>query len=128
MKIISRSHHDSGVTYTLNFDRIDSPGSGFGFECDEKGYVDTSKLNPAALENYNACLAGTNGTKRKGVREWPYSVWVPSVGECDCGAHIELRNFTNTCRCGRDYNGSGQLLAPREQWGEETGEHWTECY
>lgn len=26
-------------------------------------------------------------------------------------------------KCGREYNSSGQLLAPREQWGEETGEH-----
>jgi hypothetical protein len=24
--------------------------------------------------------------------------------------------------CGADYNMSGQMLAPREQWGEETGE------
>jgi hypothetical protein len=30
--------------------------------------------------------------------------------------------MTNTCECGRDYNWGGQLLAPRSQWGEETGE------
>ena len=30
--------------------------------------------------------------------------------------------FTNTCLCGADYNMSGQRLAPRSQWGEETGE------
>jgi hypothetical protein len=29
---------------------------------------------------------------------------------------------TNSCNCGLDYNMSGQQLAPREQWGEETGE------
>ncbi len=28
----------------------------------------------------------------------------------------------NTCDCGRDYNAFGQILAPRSQWGEETGE------
>ena len=34
----------------------------------------------------------------------------------------------STCtKCGADYNSSGQLLAPRYQWGEETGEHWTDC-
>lgn len=32
------------------------------------------------------------------------------------------RSFTNTCECGADYNMSGQMLAPRHQWGEETGE------
>lgn len=53
----------------------------------------------------------------------------PAVLRCFCGAIIELWDFTNTCdRCGADYNFAGQRLAPREQWGEETGEHWTECY
>lgn len=40
-----------------------------------------------------------------------------------CGQWLACDSFTNTCRCcGRDYNWSGQRLAPREQWGEETGE------
>lgn len=52
--------------------------------------------------------------------EYPRS---PAVGECECcGASVELSGFTNTCDCGADYNGSGQRLAGREQWGEETGE------
>lgn len=47
----------------------------------------------------------------------------PAVGLCQCGHLVTLYGFTNTCeRCGRDYNMDGQLLAPREQWGEETGE------
>jgi hypothetical protein len=42
-----------------------------------------------------------------------------------CGDEIELSDFTNTCEhCGSDYNWAGQRLAPREHWGEETGEHW----
>ena len=47
---------------------------------------------------------------------------------CDCGDWVLCEYNTNTCdRCGVDYNMSGQRLAPRSQWGEETGEHWTEC-
>ncbi len=46
-----------------------------------------------------------------------------------CGVELVCDSFTNTCdRCGADYNFAGQQLAPRSQWGEETGEHWTECY
>lgn len=46
-----------------------------------------------------------------------------AVGECvRCRRHVTLAGFTNTCDCGADYNGSGDLLASREQWGEETGE------
>lgn len=41
-----------------------------------------------------------------------------------CGEWMECAHFTNTCdHCGCDYNSSGQALAPRHCWGEETGEH-----
>ena len=45
-----------------------------------------------------------------------------------CNTWFELYSFTNTCeKCGSDYNTAGQLLCDRKFWGEETGEHWTEC-
>lgn len=47
----------------------------------------------------------------------------PKIKRCQCGRDVVCSGFTNTCDCGRDYNWSGSLLAPREQWGEETGEH-----
>jgi hypothetical protein len=48
----------------------------------------------------------------------------PAWGRCDdCGQIVSLPDFTNTCRCGAEYNSSGQRLADRSQWGEETGEH-----
>jgi hypothetical protein len=41
-----------------------------------------------------------------------------------CRRWLPCRGFTTTCsECGADYNQSGQRLALREQWGEETGEH-----
>lgn len=52
---------------------------------------------------------------------------VPAKGKC-CGKWLSLHNFTNTCpKCYSDYNSSGQLLSHRSQWGEETGEHWSDC-
>jgi hypothetical protein len=46
-----------------------------------------------------------------------------------CEAWLECNRFTVTCdSCGADYNQSGHRLAPRSQWGEETGEPWWECY
>ena len=40
-----------------------------------------------------------------------------------CGRRLECPDFTNTCEiCGADYNWAGDRLAPRDQWGEETGE------
>ena len=61
-------------------------------------------------------------TKHWVPRGFGYREVTRNVGECECGRKVRLLEFTNTCRCGRDYNMSGQLLAPRSQWGEETGE------
>ena len=58
-----------------------------------------------------------------GVREVSWSYSDPAVIRCDvCTMHVELHGFTNSCSCGADYNMSGDMLAPRSQWGEETGE------
>lgn len=52
---------------------------------------------------------------------------VSKEGRCACGQIVNLMYFTCTCRrCGRDYNSAGQELAPRWQWGEETGESLAE--
>jgi len=54
-----------------------------------------------------------------GMRTFKYS-------HCECGAEIVLYDFTNYCdneKCDFAYNLSGQRLAPRSHWGEETGEH-----
>ena len=54
--------------------------------------------------------------------------WIRGWTEVKCCDHwLVCDGFTNTCdSCGQDFNGSGQALAPREQWGEETGESLSE--
>jgi len=102
---------------------------GFGFDCDRNGTVDTSKLNPAAHANYLACLTGTvHGRKVIGgvIRSNEVRHITERIGKCPCGERITLSHFTNTCSCGRDYNSSGTELAPRSQWGEETGETYAD--
>ena len=45
------------------------------------------------------------------------------VVRCHCGRAVDCDSgWSNACDCGTEYNGSGQQLAPRSQWGEETGE------
>ena len=46
------------------------------------------------------------------------------VVTCVCGEDVDCQSFTNECECGADYNFNGMRLAPRSQWGEETGEQW----
>ena len=60
--------------------------------------------------------------------DYDYTHRIPATLKC-CDVWMELSRFTNTCsKCGTDYNSSGQQLADRSLWGEETGEHWSECY
>jgi hypothetical protein len=64
---------------------------------------------------------GSSVVDKHGVLQKKYT-----VVEC-CGDELYCYGFTNTCPiCGSDYNQAGQRLAPREQWGEETGEHYTD--
>jgi len=58
-----------------------------------------------------------------GIKQMSFTFAVPKIGLCDCGTQVELERFTNTCDgCGTDYDSSGNGLAPRSQWGEDTGE------
>lgn len=42
-----------------------------------------------------------------------------------CGERLICDSFTTTCpTCGADYSNNGERLAPRSQWGEETGERF----
>ena len=57
----------------------------------------------------------------------------PVTLRCDCNALLHLDDVrpgadVECDRCGREYNSGGQALAPRSQWGEETGETAQDYY
>jgi len=124
MQIIRPSSSKTAVVYQRNFDYVGEIGWGFSFPCDQHGTVEP--LNPDAAHNYAACLTGEAGGRKvvdRGVLRLEHHYRECAVGLCEyCGAEVYLSCFTNPCDCGADYNMSGQALAPREQWGEETGE------
>jgi len=122
MEILSQREFCESVGYSLEFNWLKG-GGGFSFLCDENGTVTLAELQPAARKNYLDCASGvlavTPGRVQRRVSRWTE----PAVGKCEvCGAEVILERFTCTCECGADYNSSGQRLAPRCQWGEETGE------
>lgn len=120
--LIQRSERVECVRYGVTFEWLDCPGAGFSFDCDEHGTIDRSQLAPEALPNLARCEA-LDGVRSTGIAKYEWSYRQPAIGKCSCGRRIELDHFTNACDCGWDYNSSGDLLAPRSQWGEETGEH-----
>ena len=128
MEIIQRRKTERGERFYLDYRWRNDPEAGFSFECDKDGNVDLESKPDIARENYEKCLSGEHDVVFRGIEHDEWSYRVPAVGKCnDCGCEVELAQFTNTCDCGADYNMSGQQLAPREQWGYETGEHWTDC-
>lgn len=117
--------------YELVFRLEDDCGSTFAFECDESGNVCRDTLPELALHNLDLCLKSeVDGyAVRHGViRSHEQSYVEDGSGECICGRHVAItRSWANACGgCGREYNGSGQLLADRSCWGEETGESVTD--
>lgn len=119
MKIIRESYLETETFKTHFFEEKNCPGAGYAFVCDNQGNIVITDGN---RENVEKCQNGTYKVIDRGVQTEYSEYRMPTIGECECGKHVELSSFTNSCECGRDYNMSGQELAPRECWGEETGE------
>lgn len=134
MVIISRRMQHESIEYFRTYEFADMPGAGFSFKCDADGTIERASMNPAARDNLARCLAGEAQVIRKGaavmvkihdmgVISEEHAWTEPACGKCSCGEYVDLDSFTNTCQgCGADYNSAGQQLAPRAQWGEDTGE------
>lgn len=128
IRIIQRRERKTSTSYDRVFDYVDQPGRGFSFRCDEAGVI-LPGSSPDALRNFRECVLGTMkpAVTDLGIRTYTHSWTEPSIGLCVCGEEVVLDHFTNTCSgCNRDYNSAGQELAPRSQWGEETGESLAE--
>lgn len=123
MNIIQKAHTVTKTEHVLCFVDKNDPNCGFEFPCTEKGEPLTDLLNETAQENLRKCQLGVENVL-PGQVETRTSRWrEPNIGRCRCGGVLTLSAFTNACRCGRNYNWAGQELAPKGQWGEETGEH-----
>jgi len=125
MNIIKERERVETEYFTHDFVRRDIKGSMFSFPCEQSGYL--LNLNPAAIENYRMCVSGEYDVIDCGIRPHTSSHTEPAIGICNkCGEKVELSDsFANPCdKCGTEYNAFGQELAPREQWGWETGEQF----
>jgi hypothetical protein len=125
MTILHEGGRKEGIAHSLVFNCNDCPGAGYGFPCDEKGLILDAEMQPPAWENLAKCLLGIHDVTRIGVKTERWHWWDPDIILCDhCRkGEVTLYGFTNTCPvCQADYNFGGQRLAPRSQWGEETGQ------
>lgn len=132
LPIIEDARLETIEEYWLDFSLAGMPGAGWCFPCDSAGHVDETTLQPAGLLSFRMCQQGSDERGRavisKGVMCQRRTIRHPAIARCHCNARLELASsWLNTCDAGgRDYDGSGAALAPRQHWGEETGEHWAE--
>ena len=128
MKDLIPRRREIRTTYSLSAWDRNNPGCGIGFACDVDGCIlDTLALSDTAIRNLCSMLFQPDRyTPAFETRE--HSYMMAGGGRCTCGLYVHLDNATtNSCRCGRFYNGYGQELAPPSQWGEETGERFDGC-
>jgi hypothetical protein len=118
IRIIREGRIQHNTEYTLTFDT--SRTGGFAFPCDHKGRL--MPLSHEAHVNYERCRSGEVQTIRPPyVKERTWTEYIPAVGECYCGAEIELRPDNEGlcyCYCGKTYNSAGQEIRPRSEWEE----------
>jgi len=118
IRIIREARTEHCTEYSLNFD-TDRSG-GYCFPCDHKGEV--LALSPEGMRNYEPRLSGEVKTIRPAyVREHNYANYTYAVGECYCGAPVELQPDSEGlcyCHCGQGYNAAGQSIRPRSEWEE----------
>lgn len=109
--------------YLLTFIYKGQRGSGYSFPCDAEGVPLTDGLTDLGLANLERCRTGSIDGKDLQdpyVRSYEHKSVTPATGTCACGRRVYLEDsWVNPCECGREYNLSGGLLAPRSQWGTE---------
>lgn len=119
MQIIQSRQRVEVHSYYLLFAWADDPEAGFMFECDEQGNLLLDEIPESARENLRKCQADEYNVINKGVQKFTNVYYDAAIGRCYCGRDVILEDvMTNECEsCGRLYNGFGQDLAPRSQWG-----------
>lgn len=117
--------------YTHSFEWEDMPGAGYSFPCYKDGKLPEREYvvegGVVDQDKYFEMVKAQKGLKYLGIRDYSRTWNEPAVIRCHnafCDGEVVLNMvMTNTCdKCGADYNSFGQLLAPRSQWGEDTGE------
>ena len=130
MKIIQEREVHEEALHFIRFARKDDPGCGFSVTVDEHGTPATKQSKDIWEEwRQHGTMRGHKVTPRNGLAvETTYHRWgTPRIGLCDlCGAEVELEGDPCPCDCGAFYNSFGQRLAHPSQWGEETGEYYSD--
>ena len=124
IKIVEHSRMVEEYYYSIHYEWVEFPGSGFSFPCNDQGEINFNEMTPEGLANYEKCESDEYAVIYHGLQREVNRYREPMVGECYCGTTLVLHTNTNRCpKCGTHYNSTGYELSDPDTWGEETGEH-----
>lgn len=131
MVIVTPRQRLERTEYLRSFDTIGHPGCGYAFPCDKDGNLSPPSCSEA--EANRAKVFASIGTRYldRGISAQTTRWTAPAIGICERCAHLVTLEMplANSCDgCDADYNMSGQRLAPRSLWGEETGESLSDIF
>jgi len=127
IKIISHGRRVEDIEYYIFYEWAEELGSGFMFPCNQDGDINFNGMEQVALDNYEKCENGEYEVVYQGMQRSVNRYWEPAIGKCSCGKEVVLESNTNQCEsCRSYYNMIGQQLSDPREWGEETGEHYTD--
>lgn len=110
--------------YRVEYTDRANPGCGFSFPANEEGQIRLIELAAPALANLRIAQADPE-RYTMALKTYTNKSVDDAQIKCDrCAQVVVLADaWWNVCpTCGADYDGTGNRLAPRSQWGEETGE------
>ena len=132
LQITLKRRHVVVLEHRLCWDSLQTPGAAYAFRCDAQGHITMSELSDTAKANLDHLQLDGMGGRYVGphIDTYRHSYWTAAEGICKCGFRVILPSGGDTdCGCcGRIYSCTGQELAPRSQWGEETGETLADIY
>lgn len=127
IKIVSHKRRVEEVEYYIFYEYVEELDAGFMFPCNQDGEINFNELPKEALENYEKCESEEYEVVYQGLRRMVNRYWEDAIGECSCGELVTLSTNSNQClKCKAWYNSGGQQLSDPREWGEETGEHYTD--
>lgn len=127
IKIVSHKRRVEEIDYFIFYEYAEELDAGFMFPCNREGEINFNELSKEALVNYEKCENGEYEVVYQGLQRSINKYWEDAVGECSCGALVTLASNSNQCeKCRTWYNFAGQQLTDPKEWGEETGEHWSD--
>lgn len=120
--IVTAPSFEEIVTHHHSFTWDGSNGGGYWFDCDSNGRL-LNDEDGKRQENFDILMV-TKGLTYDGQVTMSRTVFNRGSIKCFCNTQVDLYDaMTNGCgKCGRDYDGNGNVLAHRSQWGMETGE------